>query len=152
MIAGNLDTTNVLLGIMAAVSVLQALLLIAVGIMGWKLYSRAMQTVREIEERQVAPLVAKVNTLMTKVDAILLDVKDITSRVGQQTERVDSAIRHTMDRVDDTATRVKRSVAGRVGRFLGLVHSASDMVGSLLNGRQSSSAAQGQASVTRRVS
>ena len=45
MIAGNLDTTNLLLGIMAAVSVLEALLLIGVGIMAWKLYGHAMHTI-----------------------------------------------------------------------------------------------------------
>ena len=71
MSAGNLDTTNLLLGIMAAVSVLEALLLVGVGIMAYRLYSQAMQTVKEIEQRQVAPLVARVNVLMEKADRIL---------------------------------------------------------------------------------
>ena len=59
MIEGNLNTTNLLLGIMAAVSVLEALLLIAVGVMAFKLYRQTLETVREIEQRQVAPLAAK---------------------------------------------------------------------------------------------
>src|SRR4051812_12106991 len=95
MIAGNLNTTNVLLGIMAAVSVLQALVLIGVGIMAYRLYSQAMRAVREVEQRQIAPLVARVNALMVRLDTILLDVKDITARVTNRTERVDNAIRTT---------------------------------------------------------
>src|SRR2546422_11497212 len=75
MLAGNLDTTNLLLGIMAAVSVLEALLLIGVGVMAWKLYRQAMQTVREVELRQIAPLVARGNTLMAGGDGILGDGK-----------------------------------------------------------------------------
>jgi uncharacterized protein YoxC len=122
MIAGNLDTTNLFLGVMAAVSVLEALLLIGVGIMAWKLYGQAMQTIHQVEERQIAPLVTRVNTLMARVDAILDDVRGVTSVVTQQTERVDSAIRTTIDRVDETADRVRHSVASRVNRVIGIVH------------------------------
>ena len=124
MNAGNLDTTNLLLGIMAAVSVLEALLLIGAGVMAYRLYAQAMQTVREIEARQIVPLVARVDALMTRVDAILLDVKDVTARVSNRTERVDAAIRTTMDRVDETAGRVRSSLSSRVNRVLTLVHTA----------------------------
>ena len=134
MVEGNLDTTNLLLGIMAAVSVLQAIVLIAVAVMGWKLYKQAMQTVRELEQRQVAPLVVKVNTLMGTVDEILVDVKRITSRVGEQTERVNSAISTTMDRVDETADRVKSSVAQRMQRVVGLVQGVRAVFSSFVNG------------------
>jgi len=139
MTAGNLDTTNLLLGIMAAVSVLQALVLIGLGVMAYRLYTQAMRTVREVEERQIAPLVAKVNTLMIRVDSVLVDVKDITSRVTQRTESVDAAIRHTIDRVDETAGRVRSSVSARVNRVLTLVHTASAAVdGFFHNGRRRS--------------
>lgn len=136
----NLDTTNLLLGIMAAVSVLEALLLIAVGVMALKLYRQAMQTVQEIEERQVAPLRARVEALMGTVDGILVDVKRVSESVGAQTERVNSAISTTIDRVDETADRVKHSVSYRVGRVLGLVQGARAAVGSLFNGHTRSAA------------
>ena len=80
MNAGNLDTTNLLLGIMAAVSVLEVLVFIGVGVMAYRLYGQAMRTVRDIEARQITPLVARVDALMTRVDAILADVKDVTAR------------------------------------------------------------------------
>jgi hypothetical protein len=113
MNAGNLDTTNLLLGIMAAVSVLEALVLIGVGVMAYRLYTHAMQTIREIEVRQVAPLVVRVNALIDRVDGILGDVKEVTTRVSDRTERVDAAIRNTTS-----------SVSSRVNRVLTLVHTA----------------------------
>jgi methyl-accepting chemotaxis protein len=122
MVEGNLDTTNLLLGIMAVVNVIEALLLIAVGYFAYRLYVQTMQTAREIEQRQVAPLVARLNTLMTSLEGILTDVRDVTSRVTHQTERVDSAIRSTIDRVDETADRVRHSVAGRINRVVGIAN------------------------------
>ena len=124
MNAANLDTTNLLLGIMAAVSVLEAILLIAVGVMAYKLYGQSMRAIREVEERQIAPLVARVNALMIRVDAILTDLQDVTSRVSTRTERVDSAIRHTIDRVDETASRVRSSVSSQMHRVFALVNAA----------------------------
>jgi len=124
MNAGNLDTTNLLLGIMAAVSVLEAVLLIGLGVMAYRLYGQTMRTVREIEQRQIAPLVARTNALMTRVDAILGDLRDVTARVSTRTERVDSAIQHTIDRVDETAWRVRSSVNSRLHRAAALFYAA----------------------------
>ncbi len=138
MPAGNLDTTNLLLGIMAAVSVLEALLLIGVGIFAYRLYAQAMHAVRDIEQRQVAPLVAKVNVLMDKVDGILVDVKDVTARVKGQTDRVDSAIHDTIERVDETATRVRSSVASQVGRMYAFVHGVKCAMDGIFTGRRAS--------------
>ena len=82
--------------IIAVVGVLQALMLIGIGIGGFMVYRRVMQLVTDLEARQIAPL-------REKVDAILGDVKAVTARVSQQTERVDHAIHGTIDRVDETA-------------------------------------------------
>jgi len=125
MNAGNLDTTNLLLGVMAVVSVLEAAVLIGVGVMGYRLYTRATRTMREVEARQIAPLVARINALMTRADAILGDVKDVTSRVSNRTERVDTAIRNTTS-----------SVSSRVQRVLTLVHSARAAVDGFLHNRR----------------
>ena len=108
----NLDTTNMWLAIMAIVSLLEALLLVGIGIGAFLAYRRVMQLVTDLEARQIAPV-------REKVDAILGDVKAVTARVSQQTERVNHAISDTMERVDDTAGRVTGSVpptpaAGRV--------------------------------------
>jgi len=114
---GNLGTTNLLLGIMAAVSVLEALLLIGVGIAGFMIYRRVMDLVSHLEERQVAPAMARVN-------AILDDLKVVSAKVKEEAERVDTAIRTTMDRVDDTADRVRSNVRAKTSRIVGIVRGA----------------------------
>jgi outer membrane lipoprotein-sorting protein len=110
----NLGTTNLILGIMAAVSVLEALLLIGVGVAGFMVYRRVMELVAGLEQRQVAPAMARVN-------AILDDVKDVSAKVKQETERVDQAIHTTMDRIDDTADRVRSNVRAKTSVVVGVV-------------------------------
>ena len=123
---GNLGTTNVLLGIMAAVSVLEALLLIGAGIAGFLMYRRVTQLATDLEARQIAPLRAQVETM-------LADVRMVTARVSQQTERVDSAISGTMERVDETAERVKHSVREKVSQATGVVRGIRAVVASILS-------------------
>jgi hypothetical protein len=77
----DLHTTNVLLGIMAAASVLEGLLLIGLVVGGFVMYRRVMTLVTDLEARQVAPL-------REKVDAILTDVHAITARVSKQTASI----------------------------------------------------------------
>ena len=121
----DLHTTNVLLGIMAAVSVLEALLLIGAGAAGFLAYRKVMQLIEDLERRQVAPL-------RQKVDAILADVQTITARVSQQTERVDHAITGTFDRFDETADRVRSSVRERVYQAVGVVRGVRAAIMSVL--------------------
>ena len=85
---GTPGTTNLLLGIMAAVSVIEALLLIAVAVGAYRIYAGAMRTMGECETRHIVPLAARVDATMATVDEILADVKAITGRVGERTERV----------------------------------------------------------------
>ena len=123
----DLSTTNLLLGIMAAVSVLQGLVLIGVGVGAFLAYRRVMQLVNDLEARQIAPI-------REKVEGILGDVKTISARVTQQTERVDHAISGTMDRVDETADRVRHSVRDKVNQASGVVRGIRAVVASVLSG------------------
>lgn len=111
---GNLGTTNLLLGIMAVVSVLEALLLIGMSIAGFIAYRRVMEVVNVLESKHVAPA-------MIRVNAILDDVKGVTAKVKEETERVDHAIRTTIDRVDDTADRMRWNVRAKTSRVVGFV-------------------------------
>ena len=122
----DLHTTNVLLGIMAVVSVLEALVLIGMGVGGFLAYRRVTQLVSDLEARQIAPL-------REKVDAILADVKTVTARVSQQTERVDHAISGTMDRVDETAERVRSSVRDKVAQATGVIRGVRAIIMSILH-------------------
>jgi len=122
----DVGSLTVPLWIMAVVSVLQALLLIGIGVAGYIVYARVMTLVNDLEARQIAPL-------REKVDAILADVKSVTARVSQQTERVDQAISGTIDRVDDTATRVRAGVHDKVSQAVGVVRGVRAVIMSLLH-------------------
>ena len=121
----DLDTTNMWLAIMAIVSLLEALLLVGIGIGAFMAYRRVMQLVSDLEARHIAPV-------REKVDAILGDVKTVTARVSQQTERVNHAISDTMERVDDTADRVTGSVREKVNQAVGMARGIRAIVMSIL--------------------
>ena len=112
-----LQTTNTMLGIIAGVSVLEALLILGVGVAAYRVYSRVMTLVNDLEARQVVPAMARVN-------AILDDVREVSSKVKDETVRVDTAIRNTMERVDDTADRVRSNVRAKTSRIVGIVRGA----------------------------
>ena len=123
---GDLQSLSIPLWIMAVVSVLQALLLIGIGVGGYLVYSRVMTLVNDLEARQIAPL-------REKVDAILADVKSVTARVSQQTERVDHAITGTIDRVDNTAARVRAGMHDKVNQAVGVVRGVRAVIVSMLH-------------------
>jgi len=124
--SGELGTTNLLLGIMAAVSVLEALVIIGIGVAGYMAYSKVMTLVEGLETRQVAPAMARVN-------AILDDVKEVTTKVKQETDRVDHAIHHTIDRIDDTADRVRSNVRAKTSRLVGFIRGVRVAIEGMLN-------------------
>ena len=123
---GDLQSLSTPLWIMAVVSVLQALVMIGIGVAGYLAYSRVMTLVNDLESRQIAPL-------REKVDAILADVKSVTARVSHQTDRVDQAITGTIDRVDETATRVRANVHDKVSNAVGVARGIRAVIMSLLN-------------------
>lgn len=123
----DLGTTNTFLGIMAVVAVLEALVVIGLGVGAFIAYRRIMALVTDLEERHVVPLTTRVNT-------ILDDVKGITAKAQLQAERVDHAIADTMDRVDVTAERMKHSVRERVAQVTGVVRGVRAAVASVVGG------------------
>ena len=127
--SGELGTTNLLLGIMAAVSLLEAVAVMGIGIAGFMVYRRVMVLVASIESRHVTPAMARVN-------AILDDVKVVTTTVRHETERVDQAIHHTMDRIDDTAERVRSNVRAKTSHLVGIVRGLRTVIEGVLRARQ----------------
>ena len=119
-----LGTTNILLGIMAVASILEALVIVFGGIAAFIVFRKMLELVDRsfvlaegIEVRQFAPA-------MSRVNAILDDVHDVTARVKHETERADQAIHSTIDRIDDTAARVRTNVRSRANRLVGFLRGA----------------------------
>ena len=121
-----LGTTNLFLGIMATVSVLQALVLIGAGIAGFMAYRKVMALVNTLEQQHVAPAMGRVN-------AILDDVKVVSAKVKEEADRVDHAIHTTIDRVDDTVDRMRWNVRAKTSRIVGIVRGARVAIESMLN-------------------
>ena len=126
--SGELGTTNLLLGMMAAMSVLEALAIVGMGIVGFVVYRRASAVVAELETRHVAPA-------MARVTAALDDVRAVTAKVREETERVDQAIHRTLDRMDETADRVRSNVRVKTSWVVGLVRGLHVVIEGLLRSR-----------------
>ncbi len=84
--APDLSTTNALLGIMAVVSILEALALLVLIGGGLLFYRRLTRIVGGIEERQISPVT-------TSVNAILDDVKGVSGTVRGAADAADSSVR-----------------------------------------------------------
>lgn len=123
---GDVSSLSVPLWIMAVVSTLEALVLIGIAVGGYLVYSRVLTLVSDLEARQIAPI-------REKVDAILGDVKGITARASHQAERVDHAINGTIERVDETATRVRAGVHDKVNQAAGVVRGVRAVIASMLH-------------------
>jgi hypothetical protein len=52
----DLGTTNLLLGVMAVVSVLEALVVIGMGVAGFIMYRRTMELVNGLEQRHIVTM------------------------------------------------------------------------------------------------
>lgn len=119
----NLDTTNLLLGIMAAVSVIEAIALVVGGVLLFRMYAEAMRTIRELESRHVMPLVARADALMTKAEGVLGDARGVLGDVKGVTERMPGQ--------------------SRLGNLVTLASGAKQILGGIFNGRRSSGEAPG---------
>jgi hypothetical protein len=86
----DLTTTNVLLGIMAAVALLEAAAVIALLGGGFLMYRRLTRLIAGIEERQIAPVTSRMN-------AILDDLKSVTGVVRGAADGADAGIRSVLE-------------------------------------------------------
>ena len=128
----NLETTNWLLGAIAVASVVQTLMLVALGIAGFRFYRQATAALDELESRHVAPLRRQVDGVLTQVNHVLGQAQSIATRVNHQTERVDGAISGTIERVDETADRLKERVRDKVSQWTGVVRGIRAVIAALL--------------------
>jgi len=82
----NLSTTNVLLAIMAAVSILEGLVVIGVFAGAVMIYRHVARTLASIETHHISPASSRVN-------AILDDIKAVTTIIRLAAEGVDTGAR-----------------------------------------------------------
>jgi hypothetical protein len=95
---------------MAFASALEALIIIGVGIAGIVMYRKMMAMYREVLDLVRTIDARHVDPAMSRVNAILDDVKDVSATVRREAESVDSAIRTTKGRVIGVARGASMAV------------------------------------------
>jgi predicted PurR-regulated permease PerM len=141
----DLTTTNVLLGIMAVVSVLEALALIAAGVMGMRLYRQTTEQINKVTD-QVTVLEQKyAEPLSAQAASILQTVQRIASRVEHSTSRVDSVVDSTVHSAEVAADRVQTGVRKTTNSVVRGVRTAIEtfLADQPTNGRPAASKANG---------
>ena len=106
----SLSTTNMWLGLLAVVSVLEFLMIVGAGLFAYKMYKQVMTTVETIERVHIAPLRAR-------VDGILDEVQVVTEKVKHAQESVSDVLRH----VTGTGSMVADTVRSKAWPILGVI-------------------------------
>lgn len=131
----DLTTTNILLGIMAVVSLFEAVVLIVAGVMGLRMYRELTDQIRTIEQRHVAPIVAQAMPLLAEgktlaqegkvlaeeARTLMQTAQRIALRVEHSTSRMDEAVQQTMNKAEHAADRVQVGARKTAGTVIGVV-------------------------------
>jgi hypothetical protein len=122
----DLTTTNIWLGILAIVSLIQFAMICAAGVLGYRLYQKAMTTIETVERVHIAPLHAR-------VDGLLNDVQHITDKV----KYTQDAVSDTFRQVAGTGNAVAWALRARTWPILGILQGLKSVASTVIrNGRK----------------
>lgn len=119
----DLSTTNVWLGMLAIISLMQFLMVCVAGVLGYRVYRRAVTTLETVERVHVAPLRAR-------TDAILDQVERVVDRTRQAQDSVSDAFRH----VTGTGSAVAGAVRSKAWPILGIIQGLRSAAAVVRNG------------------
>ena len=144
----DLTTTNVLLGIMAVVSVFEALALIAAGVMGMRLYRQTTEQIKQVTDQVKVLEQLHVEPLSAQAASILQTVQRIAARVEHSTSRVDSVVDSTVHSAEAAVDRVQGGVRKTTNTVVGVVRGVRTAIETFLadqptNGRPAAGKANG---------
>ncbi len=127
----DLTTTNVLLGVMAVVSVIEVIALIVAWVMGMRMYRQISDQIQTLEQRHLAPLSARMLPLMDNAKALTVQaapLMDDAKTLMQSMQRASERIEHSLSRMDeavqgtiDTAEQAVDKVQGGMRKTAGTV-------------------------------
>lgn len=143
----DLTTTNVLLGIMAVVSVLEALVLIGAGVMGMRLYRQTTEQIKQVTDQVKVLEQRHVEPLSAQAASILQTVQRIAARVEHSTTRVDSVVDSTVHGAEVAVDRVQGGVRKTADTVVGVVRGVRTAIETFLadqpvNGRTAADSAR----------
>ena len=121
----DLTWTNTWLAILALISLIQFLGVCVAGFLAYRMYQRAMTTLQTVERVHIAPLHARVDGMLDRLQVV-------TDKVQHAHESVSDAVRH----VTGTGTAVADAVRAKAWPILGIVQGLKSVANSVLhNGR-----------------
>ena len=121
----DLTWTNTWLGILAVISLIQFLVMCVAGFLAYRMYQKTMATIETVERVHIAPLRAR-------VDSLLDQVQQMTDKVMYAQESISEALHHVTGTGSAVAGAVKSKAWPLVGILQGLKSVAAAMMG---NGR-----------------
>ena len=121
----DLTWTNTWLGILAVISLIQFLIMCVGGFLAYRMYQQTMTTIQTVERVHIAPLRAR-------VDSVLDQVQLMTQKVSHAQESISDALHHVTGTGSAIAGAVKSKAWPILGIFQGLKSIAATMIG---NGR-----------------
>ena len=86
----DLTTTNLLLGVLATVSILEVLAVIGLAVGGFILFRRLTESIERMKDQQVAPATARVNAILDDIKAMT----DVAKRAAERANRMAGWWRH----------------------------------------------------------
>jgi hypothetical protein len=121
----DLTWTNTWLAILAVISLIQFLIVCAAGFMAFRMYQKAMTTLEEVERVHIAPLRAR-------VDSMLDQVQVMTDKLRHVQESVSDGLRH----VTGTGTAVAGAVKSKTWPIIGIIQGLKSVANTMMgNGR-----------------
>jgi hypothetical protein len=118
----DLTWTNTWLAIMAVISLINFLAVCAAGVMAYRMYQKAMATLETVERLHIAPLHAR-------VDSVLDQVQVMTDKARHVQDSVTDALRQVTGTGSAVAGKVRSKTWPIVGIFRGLKSVADTMMG-----------------------
>ena len=119
MANGALGTTNVLLGALVLISVLEAIALATVVVVAMRLFGRVVRTLRDVEQ-QLRPLADRASDLAAAIESITTDVKTTTARAASGAEKAGAAFQAAVDVAKIARGTARASVVSQALPLLGI--------------------------------
>jgi len=119
----HLATTNVWLGIIASVSVINLLMVLGAALYAMKLYKDAMTSIKTMVGNHIEPLTTDVRRVLAHAEPLTADVRRViaaTEDVIERFQSADDAVRGAITKVDGAAHAAVGAVRHQVLPMWGL--------------------------------
>jgi hypothetical protein len=121
----SLATTNMWLAILAVVSLLEFLMICAAGLFAYKAYRQVMTVVEQVERTHIAPIRARVDTMLDEVQMMI-------DKVRHAQASVTDAFKH----VTGAGTAIAGSVKAKTWPIAGIISGIRSAAHSFKNGKK----------------